>query len=141
MFLYRKFDKILLILDVKFKTIMINMKCFCIFRKIKSNNENFIKILENIRKFKQNSRRFDRNSLKCQYLSMNWDLYLYYLCSNYLTTAPNHRPNWGKAQHLYGEGARPPVPPRWLRPCRTEPPFTGGPDPLGPLAGYSPDKI
>ena len=50
---FTKFDKILLILDVKFKTIMINMKCFCIFRKIKSNNENFIKISEKFRKFKE----------------------------------------------------------------------------------------
>ena len=78
---------------------------------------------------------------------MNWDLYLYYLCFIYLTTAPNYRPNYGKAQHLYlgGGGTRPPVPPRWLRPFRTEPPFTGGPNfllggpgPLGPLAGYGP---
>ena len=135
---------------MKFKTIMINMKCFCIFRKIKSNNENFIKILEKFRKFKENSIRFDRKTRKCQYLSINWDLSLYYViyvCSNYLTTAPNHRSNWGKAHHLRWGRAWPPVPPRWLRPCRAEQPFTGGPTfywgpgPLGPLAGYSPDKI
>ena len=54
---FRKFDKILLILDVKFKTIMINIKCFCIFRKIESNNENFIKILETVKKFKENLKK------------------------------------------------------------------------------------
>ena len=61
---FRKFDKILLILDVKFKTIMINMKCFCIFRKFKSNNENFIKILEKFRKFKENSKKIQRKFKK-----------------------------------------------------------------------------
>ena len=44
---------------------MINMKCFCIFRKIKRNNENFIEILEKFRKFKENLKKiqedFDRN--------------------------------------------------------------------------------
>ena len=78
---------------------------------------------------------------------MNWGLYMYYLCSNYLTTAPKHRPNLGKAQHhywggrhgplcrpagygpvepshpllggptFYWGGGRPPRPPSWLRPC------------------------
>ena len=63
---FRQFDKILLILAVKFKTIMINMKWFCICRKSKNNNENFIKIFEKFRKFKENSKRFDRKTLKCQ---------------------------------------------------------------------------
>ena len=45
---------------------MINMKWFCICRKSKNNNENFIKIFEKFRKFKENSRRFDRKTLKCQ---------------------------------------------------------------------------
>ena len=53
MVLFRKFDKILLILDVKFKTIMINMKCFCIFRKIKRTNENFIEILKSLENSKK----------------------------------------------------------------------------------------
>ena len=59
---FRKFDKILLI--VKFKTIMINMKCFCIFRKIKRNNENFIEILEKFRKFKENLKKIQEDLIE-----------------------------------------------------------------------------
>ena len=61
---FRKFDKILLILDVKFKTIMINTKCFCIFRKIQSNNENFIKILDKFRKFKENLKKIQEDLIE-----------------------------------------------------------------------------
>ena len=104
-----------------------------------------MKIFENFRKFKRNSRISARKTLKCQYLPMNRHLYLYYLCSNYLTTATNHRPNWEECTTpllkggarlpvlpplvtvLYSHtllggptfywGARPPRPPSWLRPC------------------------
>ena len=69
---------------------MINMKCFCIFCKIKSNNENFIKILEMFRKFKENSRRFDRKTLKCKYLSNELGFIFVLFVFH---TAPNHRPN------------------------------------------------
>ena len=47
---FRKFHKILLILEVKFKTIMMNRKFICNFRKIKRNLENSIENFENFAK-------------------------------------------------------------------------------------------
>ena len=42
---------------------MINMKFFCIFRKIKSNNENFIKILK-VLKFKENLKKIQEDLIE-----------------------------------------------------------------------------
>ena len=40
---------------------------------------------------------------------MNRHLYLYYLCSNYLTTAKKHRPYWGLG--TFTGGGQCPIPP------------------------------
>ena len=97
---------------MKFKRIMIFKRFYCILRKIKEISRILLKFLKIFENFEENSRNFDRKTVKCQYLLMNRHFYLYYLCSNYLTTATKHRPYWGEggAQHLYW-GAIPSLPP------------------------------
>ena len=43
---------------------MINMKCLFIFRKIKRNYENFIKILEKFRKFRENLKKVQEDLIE-----------------------------------------------------------------------------
>ena len=50
---FRKFDNILLILNVKFKRIMIYKRYSCILRKNKRNFKNFIENFENFENFKE----------------------------------------------------------------------------------------
>ena len=74
----RKFDKILLILDVKFKTIMMNKNVFVIseqFIEISKIILKFLKILENLKNIQEYL--IERLVNICQYLPMNRHLYLY----------------------------------------------------------------
>ena len=50
---FRKFDKILLILDVKFKTIMINMKCFVFSEKLKVITRILLKFWKSLKSLKK----------------------------------------------------------------------------------------
>ena len=40
------------------------MKCYCIFKKFKRNNENFIEILGKLRKFKEILKKIQENLIE-----------------------------------------------------------------------------
>ena len=60
----RKFDKILLILDVKFKTIMINIKFFLFSEKLKEITRILLKFWKSLENLKKIQRKFKENLKK-----------------------------------------------------------------------------